>query len=101
MNTRFILVGAILLGMSSAHTAGAAQCAGGGARPAWVDSPESVTDDYFLAAGVSDDVKAVLADRIASAKQSALRGSSRFAQNCILGFSSKLPRSFQVCWLAR
>jgi len=54
----------------------AAQCTGGGAKPAWVDSPESVTDEYFFAAGVSDDVKASLADRISSAKQNALKNIS-------------------------
>ena len=50
-----------------------AGCEGGGAaaKPAWVDSPESVTDQYYFAAGVSDKKATSLAERIASAKQNA------------------------------
>jgi hypothetical protein len=54
----------------------AAQCSGSGARPDWVDSPESITDEYFFAAGVSDDPQASLAERISTAKQNALKNLS-------------------------
>ena len=52
-----------------------AGCDGGlaKAKPAWVDSPESVTDKYYFAAGVSDKKATSLAERIASAKQNALK----------------------------
>jgi hypothetical protein len=52
-----------------------AGCEGGvaKAKPAWVDSPESVTDQYYFAAGVSDKKATSLAERIASAKQNALK----------------------------
>jgi hypothetical protein len=42
------------------------------AKPGWVDSPESVTEAYFFAAGVSDNMKASLSERMALAKQNAL-----------------------------
>lgn len=58
----------------------AVQCTGGGARPGWVDSPESVTDEYFFAAGVSDDPRASLADRIATAKQNAIKNLSEMIE---------------------
>lgn len=45
-------------------------------KPAWVDTPESVTDQYYYAAGVSDKGSAPLADRLASAKQNALKNLS-------------------------
>lgn len=41
-------------------------------KPEWVDSPESVTEAYFFAAGVSDNMKASLSERMALAKQNAL-----------------------------
>ena len=66
----------ILSGILLAPLPGFAECSGGGPRPAWVDSPEAVTDDYFYAAGVSDDNRASLADRIAIAKQNALKNLS-------------------------
>lgn len=76
MNIRAVVAGICLLGLCGYPLSGLAQCSGGGARPAWVDSPESVTDEYFFAAGVSDDTKAPLADRISSAKQNALKNIS-------------------------
>jgi len=57
-----------------------AACTGGGPKPSWVDSPESVTEEYFYAAGVSDDTNASLADRIASAKQNALKNISEMIE---------------------
>lgn len=52
-----------------------AACEGGAPKPkpAWVDAPESVTDQYYFAAGVSDKKATSLAERIASAKQNALK----------------------------
>lgn len=70
----------VLLSVVFSPLSFAAQCAGGGARPAWVDSPESVTDKHFFAAGVSDDTKATLADRISSAKQNALKNISEMIE---------------------
>src|SRR3970282_1445922 len=58
----------------------AAQCTGSGARPDWVDSPESVTGEYFFAAGVSDAPRAPLAERIATAKQNALKNLSEMIE---------------------
>jgi hypothetical protein len=58
----------------------AAQCTGSGQRPAWVDSPESVTEEYFFAAGVSDNSRAPLAERIATAKQNALKNLSEMIE---------------------
>jgi hypothetical protein len=45
-------------------------------KPAWVDTPETVTDQFYFAAGVSDKGNAPLAERIASAKQNALKNLS-------------------------
>jgi len=76
MNVRAVVAGICLLCSWGYPLSGLAQCSGGGARPAWVESPESVTDEYFFAAGVSDDTGASLADRITSAKQNALKNIS-------------------------
>lgn len=62
---------------SSAH---AAACTGGGPRPAWIDSPETVTDQHFFAAGVSDSALVPLSERIATAKQNALKSLSEMIQ---------------------
>jgi len=80
MGIRVVLVGISLLGFSVFPLSGAAQCSGGGIKPAWVDSPELVTDEYFFAAGVSDDTKAALADRISTAKQNALKNISEMIE---------------------
>ena len=76
MNTsiRSVLVLGILFLSIFARTS-MAGCEGGAAtaRPAWVDAPESVTDQYYFAAGVSDKKATSLAERIASAKQNALK----------------------------
>lgn len=69
-----------LLGILLSPLSFAAQCSGSGARPDWVDSPESVTGEYFLAAGVSDDPRASLAERIATAKQNALKNLSEMIE---------------------
>lgn len=69
-----------LLGILFSPLSFAAQCTGSGARPDWVDSPESVTGEYFLAAGVSDDARAPLAERIATAKQNALKNLSEMIE---------------------
>src|SRR5512145_734376 len=66
-----------LLAVSSVF---AAQCGGSGVKPDWIDSPESVTEEYFFAAGVSDDPKAPLAERIATAKQNALKNLSEMIE---------------------
>ena len=75
MIIRALLVAA-LLGILFSKVSFAAQCGGSGARPDWIDSPESITDEYFFAAGVSDDPKASLAERISTAKQNALKNLS-------------------------
>lgn len=80
MGMRVILVGISMLGLVLFPLTGLAQCTGGGIKPAWVDSPDSVTDEYFFAAGVSDDTKAALADRISSAKQNALKNISEMIE---------------------
>ncbi len=74
ISTRFGLALCIVFLSEFSGTA-AAGCDGGIAqpRPAWVDSPEMVTDQYYFAAGVSDKKAASLAERIASAKQNALK----------------------------
>lgn len=69
-----------LLGILFSPLSFAAQCGGGGPRPGWVDSPESVTAEYFFAAGVSDDARAPLAERIATAKQNALKNLSEMIE---------------------
>jgi len=76
MNIRELVLMVLITGSSVYPAYSLAACSGGGAKPAWVDSPESVTDDYFYAAGVSDDTKLALTDRISSAKQSALKNLS-------------------------
>lgn len=75
-----------LLGFFAFPLTSAAQCSGGGIKPGWVDSPESVTDEYFFAAGVSDDTKAALADRISSAKQNALKNISEMIEVSVKNF---------------
>lgn len=80
MNIREFVLMVLISGSSVYPTHSLAACSGGGAKPAWVDSPESVTDNYFYAAGVSDDTKLALADRISSAKQSALKSLSEIIQ---------------------
>lgn len=57
-----------------------AQCTGGGPKPEWVDSPDSITEEYFYAAGVSVDPDAPLSERIATAKQNALKSLSEVIQ---------------------
>jgi len=58
----------------------AAQCSGGGPRPDWIDRPEMVTAEYLFAAGVSDSARAPLSERIATAKQNALKSLSEMIQ---------------------
>lgn len=74
------LLSAAVFGILLAPVAFASQCTGGGPRPEWVDSPETVTADYFFAAGVSADPDASLAERIATAKQNALKSLSEVIQ---------------------
>lgn len=62
--------------MVFAPFADAAQCSGSGVRPDWVDNPETVTDEFYFAAGVSADPRESLAERIATAKQNALKNLS-------------------------
>lgn len=73
MNIRAALVGISLLGFSVFPLYSVAQCPGGGAKPAWVDNPETITDEYFFAAGVSDSASSSLSDRLSTAKQNALK----------------------------
>lgn len=70
----------LMLGLLAHPLSGSAQCSGGGKKPDWVESPESVTEEYFFAAGVSDDTNAPLADRISSAKQNALKNISEIIE---------------------
>jgi len=58
----------------------AVSCTGSGPRPGWIDSPETVTPEYFLAAGVSTSAKVPLSERIASAKQNALKSLSEMIE---------------------
>jgi hypothetical protein len=67
---------AVLSGLLFSPLSMAASCTGGGAKPDWVDNPESSTDAYFFAAGVSDKLNAPLSERIAAAKQNALKNLS-------------------------
>lgn len=67
---------ATLIGILFSPLALAASCTGGGIKPDWVDNPESSTDAYFFAAGVSDKPNAPLSERIAAAKQNALKNLS-------------------------
>lgn len=73
MNIRAVLPGIFLFGFLVFPLYSVAQCTGGGAKPAWVDNPETITDEYFFAAGVSDNASASLSDRLATAKQNALK----------------------------
>ncbi len=67
---------AVLSGFLFSPLSMAASCTGGGAKPDWVDNPESSSDAYFFAAGVSDKLNAPLSERIAAAKQNALKNLS-------------------------
>ena len=58
----------------------AASCPGGGPRPGWISSPESITEEHFWAAGVSSQKEGPLADRLATAKQDALKNLSEVLQ---------------------
>ena len=71
-----IFLAAVLMGILFSPLSIAAKCSGGGAKPDWIDSPESVTAEYLYAAGVSDDPGASLSERIATAKQNALKSLS-------------------------
>ncbi|MDO8988677.1 MAG: hypothetical protein Q7U91_03500 [Sideroxyarcus sp.] len=71
---------AAFAGLWFSSTAFAVQCSGSGPRPDWVDSPESVTEEHLFAAGVSDDPQAPLAERIATAKQNALKNLSEMIE---------------------
>lgn len=51
----------------------AAPCAGGGVKPAWIDNPEAITAKYFWASGVSSSNDGPLAERLATAKQNAIK----------------------------
>jgi hypothetical protein len=79
MRIRTIVL-AVLLSILLVPLAFAVTCTGGGARPEWVESPDSITAEYFFAAGVSDDLKASLSGRIALAKQNALKNLSESIQ---------------------
>ena len=65
-----------LLGMLLAPATQALSCNGGGPKPEWVTQPESATEQHLFAAGVSADARAPLAERIASARQDALKNLS-------------------------
>ena len=53
------------------------------ARPEWIDSPESVTDAYFFAAGVSDNLNASLSERMGLAKQNAMANLSGIIETSV------------------
>lgn len=80
MITVRVAVAAALGALLFAVPAYAAQCGGGGPRPDWIDRPETVTAEYFFAAGVSDSARAPLSERIATAKQNALKSLSEMIQ---------------------
>ena len=73
MNVRVALGGIGLLLLAVFPLSGFAQCTGGGSKPAWVDSPEAISDGYYSAAGVSDGGSGSLSERNSSAKQNALK----------------------------
>jgi hypothetical protein len=75
-STLLVVVAAFL----SATSAFAAACTGSGPRPVWIDSPETVTEQHFFAAGVSDSARVPLSERIATAKQNALKSLSEMIQ---------------------
>jgi tetratricopeptide (TPR) repeat protein len=77
--------------------AASAQCGGSGPRPDWIDSPETVTADYFFAAGVSANPRAALAERIATAKQNALRSLSEVIEVSVKN-SLVLEQSSRKSW---
>lgn len=54
----------------------AATCSGSGPRPEWINSPESITDSHYYSAGVSSQTDAPMVERLASARQDALRNLS-------------------------
>lgn len=58
----------------------AASCPGGGARPEWTGSPDTITEQHYLSAGVSHQADAPLAERLASARQDALKNLSALIQ---------------------
>ena len=72
---------------ASSLTSVASKCDGASAkpvaRPDWIDSPESVTEQYFFAAGVSDNLKISLSERIALAKQNALANLSGIIETSV------------------
>ena len=69
-----------LLGILLSPISQASQCSGGGPKPGWVDNPETITESHFFAAGVSEDSDAALSDRIATAKQNALKNLSEMIE---------------------
>lgn len=74
--SRFILSVLALLAALSAPAVQALSCSGDGPKPDWVEQPESVTGQHLYATGVSADPRAPLSERIASAKQDALKNLS-------------------------
>lgn len=58
----------------------AASCPGGGARPEWINSPDAITEQHYLSAGVSHQADAPLPERLASARQDALKNLSAMIQ---------------------
>lgn len=77
---RPIITALALLAALSAPAAQALSCDGGGPKPEWVERPESATEQHLFAAGVSADARASLSERIASAKQDALKNLSGMIQ---------------------
>ncbi len=65
----------------------AASCTAGGAKPAWIDNPEAITAKYFWASGVSSSNDGPLAERLASAKQNAIKN---LAETIQVNISSSL-----------
>ncbi len=86
MLVRVVFV-AILLNALYTTLAFADNCDGGylkqEARPEWVDSPESVNENYFFAAGVSDNMKVSLSQRMGLAKQNALANLSGIIETSV------------------
>lgn len=74
-----------------------AQCGGSGPRPNWIESPEMVTADYIFAAGVSNEPRASLSERINTAKQNALRSLSEVIEVSVKN-SLVLEQSSRKTW---
>jgi hypothetical protein len=73
---RLTFVALAWLAVCMSPVAQALSCSGSGPKPEWVERPETTTEQHLFAAGVSADARASLSERIASARQDALKNLS-------------------------